>query len=239
MAQIRDYQALCFDVYGTLIDWETGMLAALEPHFAKAGQSLPDRVKIVPVIDDLEYQQQSLTPAMRYRDVLAAIHPLILARFDLAPPTPEESAAFGASIGKWPAYPDTVDALTRLGKHYKLVVLSNTDKDAFAETNAGPLQGVPFDLVITAEEVGSYKPAARNFEYMVDKVQKQLGIGKDGIVQTAESQTHDHYPAEKMGIKSSWIVRPRPTMAKREKIVYDWKFDTLGLMADAVEAEQS
>ncbi|KAJ2966393.1 hypothetical protein NQ176_g10170 [Zarea fungicola] len=74
---------------------------------------------------------------------------------------------------------------------------------------------------------------------MVDKVQKLLGIGKDGIVQTAESQTHDHYPAEKMGIKSSWIVRPRPTMVKREKIVYDWKFDTLGLMADAVEAEQS
>ncbi len=239
MAMITDYKVLCFDVYGTLIDWETGITTALQPLFANNHQALPERAELLRSIHELEVAQQSLTPTLRYRDVLAAIHPRIAERFQLAAPTAAESAAFAASIGTWPAFPDTVAALRRLAQQYKLVVLSNTDRAAFAATNAGPLQGVPFDLVITAEDVGSFKPAGRNFEYMVDAVREQLGVAKDRILQTAQSQFHDHHPAEKAGIKSAWIVRPGAIMGNRDRQVYDWKFDTLGDMADAVAAEQS
>lgn len=239
MAEITDYKVLSFDVYGTLVDWESGIIAALKPIFDKAGQALPDHAQLLHVIHALEAPQQALTPAARYREVLAAIHPSIAERFNLPAPTAEESAAFGASIGKWPAFPDSVEALNRLAKHYKLVVLSNTDRDAFAETNAGPLQGVAFDLVITAEDVGSFKPAIRNFDYMMEAVQKKFGAGKDVILQTAQSQFHDHHPAKKVGIKSSWIVRPGAIMGNREPEVYDWKFNTLGDMADAVESKLS
>ncbi|OAA66370.1 haloacid dehalogenase [Akanthomyces lecanii RCEF 1005] len=239
MARITDFKVLCFDVYGTLIDWETGITTALEPLFAASGRALPPRAELLHAIHELEAAQQQLTPAMRYREILAAIHPRIASCFQLSEPTAAESAAFGASIGTWPAFPDSVAALRRLSQRYKLVVLSNTDRAALGATNAGPLQGVPFDLVITAEDVGSFKPASRNFEYMMDEVQRKLGVGKEGILQTAQSQFHDHHPAQKAGIKSCWIVRPGAIMGNRDKEVYDWKFDTLGEMADAVAAEKS
>lgn len=239
MAKITDFKVLCFDVYGTLIDWETGITTALEPLFAKGQQPQPPRAELLAVLHELEAQQQSLTPAMRYRDVLAAIHPQLATRFKLPAPTSDESAAFGASIETWPAFPDSVAALRRLAATYKLVVLSNTDGAAFAATNAGPLQGVPFDLILTAEAIGSFKPDSRNFAYMVDAVEKKLGCAKSSILQTAQSQFHDHHPAEKAGIKSCWIVRPGAIMGNRDKEVYDWKFDTLGEMADAVAAEQN
>ncbi|TQV90792.1 haloalkanoic acid dehalogenase [Cordyceps javanica] len=243
MARITDFSVLCFDVYGTLIDWEAGITAALEPLFTKAGQAVPPRAELLAVLHELEAEQQRLTPTARQRDILAAVHPRIAERFGLrtAPPTAAESAAFGASIGQWPAFPDSVAALRRLAGAggYKLVVLSNTDREAFAATNAGPLQGVPFDLVITAEDVGSFKPAGRNFAHMTEAVARELGCPKDRILQTAQSQFHDHHPAEKAGIKSCWIVRPGSVMGNRDRQVYDWKFDTLGDMADAVAAEQS
>ena len=241
MAEIAHFKVLCFDVYGTLIDWETGITTALEPLFAASGRNLPPRAELLHAIHELEAAQQRLTPALRYRDVLAAIHPQIASRFQLPapPPTAAENVAFGASIGMWPAFPDSVAALRRLSQRYKLVVLSNTDREAFGATNAGPLQGVPFDLVVTAEDVGSFKPASRNFEYMMDEVHRKLGVGKEGILQTAQSQFHDHHPAQKAGIKSCWIVRPGAIMGNRDKEVYDWKFHTLGEMADAVAAEKS
>lgn len=239
MAKITDFKVLCFDVYGTLIDWETGITTALEPLFAADGRALPPRAELLDAIHELEAAQQHLTPAMRYRDILAAIHPRIAERFQLSVPSAASSVAFGASIGAWPAFPDSMAALRRLSRRYKLVVLSNTDREAFGATNAGPLQGVPFDLIITAEDVGSFKPASRNFEYMVDEVQRMLGVGREGILQTAQSQFHDHHPAQKAGIKSCWIVRPGAIMGNREKEVYDWKFETLGEMADAVVAERN
>ncbi|KAM3498586.1 hypothetical protein MY10362_008106 [Beauveria mimosiformis] len=240
MAHLGDFDVLCFDVYGTLIDWESGITTALQPLFAQAHKPLPPRAELLHAVHELEAQQQSLTPSMRYRDVLAAIHPRLATRFHLPRrPTAEESAAFGASVGAWPAFPDSVAALRRLARRYKLVVLSNTDREAFAATNAGPLQGVPFDLVVTAEDVGSFKPAGRNFDFMVDKVHEKLGLAKDRILQTAQSQFHDHHPAKEAGIRSCWIVRPGAIMGNRQHEIYDWKFDTLADMADAVEAEQN
>ena len=156
---------------------------------------------------------------------------------DLGLPSPssDECRKFGDSVGSWPAFPDTVDALEKLGKTYKLVVLSNVDRDSFSNTNVGPLGGVKLDAILTAEDIGTYKPDLRNFEYMIDFANREWGIGKDQILQTAQSQFHDHHPAREMGLKSVWIVRPGAEMGNTAQAIWDWKFDTLGEMAEEVE----
>ncbi|ATY63404.1 haloalkanoic acid [Cordyceps militaris] len=229
MAKLTDFRVLCFDVYGTLIDWETGITTALAPLFGSSTPA-PPRAALLAAVHELEAAEQQRTPGARYRDVLAAVHPKLAARFSLPAPSAAASAAFGASIGRWPAFPDSVAALRRLrAAGFRLAVLSNTDRAAFADTQAGPLQGVPFDLVVTAEDVGSFKPAARNFAHAV----------AEGILHTAQSQFHDHHPASEAGLRTCWITRPGAVMGNRDRQVYDWRFDTLGDMADAVAEEQS
>lgn len=236
MAKLSDYKALAFDVYGTLIDWESGMLKALQPLLSRLSTE-KTKQELFSIMHELEKTQQALTPSMPYRDLLATIHPHLAARLGLPAPSEEESRAFGASVGSWPAFPDTVEALKVLSKHYKLVVISNTDKQSFAGTQSGPLQGTPFDLVLLAEDMGCYKPDPKAFEQLEARVEKELGIPKSQILQTAQSQFHDHHPAKKAGIKSCWIVRPAGVMGNQKEEIYDWKFDTLGEMAAAVDQE--
>ncbi|ETI22828.1 haloacid dehalogenase, type II [Cladophialophora carrionii CBS 160.54] len=233
MSKLTDFKLLSFDVYGTLIDWESGVLQGLKPLIDKAGLT---RKQALELYFEFESTEQGKTPDKLYSELLTAIYPQFAARLGLPAPSDEDSKAFGQSVGKWPAFPDTVDALKRLGKQYKLVVLSNVDKESFKGSNSGPLQGVKFDRIITAEEVGSYKPDRRNFEYMLRTVKEEFGVEKHEVLQTAQSQFHDHHTAREMGIKSSWIERGG-TMGNRDSAVYDWKFKTLGDMADAVEEE--
>ncbi|KAM0334503.1 hypothetical protein ACHAQA_001532 [Verticillium albo-atrum] len=236
MSKISDYKLLTFDVYGTLIDWEQGALTALQPLLDNNNASF-SRSHLLNVFHECEAAQQTETPDLPYAQLLAAIHPQIATKLNLSAPSTTESEAFGNSVSSWPAFPDTVDALRRLGAHYKLVVLSNVDRESFKGSNAGPLQGVPFDLIVTAQDVGSYKPNLQNFAHMLREVKDQFGVEKDQVIQTAQSQFHDHHPAKEVGIKSSWIVRPGAVMGNREQEVWDWKFDTLGEMADTLEAE--
>ncbi|KAI0376749.1 HAD-like protein [Hypomontagnella monticulosa] len=237
MSNLRDFRVLSFDVYGTLIDYETGILSALESLLAaNNGTDIP-RLRLLETYHEFEVMQQQETPDMPYSQLLSTILFRMFDRLGLAPPTVKESEAFGSSVGSWPAFPDTVTALRRLAKRYKLVVLSNIDRDSFALTNSGPLEGFPFDLVITAQDIGSYKPDPRNFEYMMKTVKGEFNADKQHIIQTAQSQFHDHHPARAMGITSAWIVRPGAIMGNREKEIYTWRFDTLGDMADALEAE--
>ncbi|KAJ4170865.1 hypothetical protein NW754_007009 [Fusarium falciforme] len=236
MSRLSDFRLLSFDVYGTLIDWETGVLNGLKP-LLEANNASFSREHLLTIHHELESAQQVKTPDMKYSELLTTIHPQIAERLGFPKPSAEQDKAFGNSIGTWPAFPDTVEALRRLGKHYKLVVLSNVDRESFSGSNSGPLQGVPFDLIITAQDVGSYKPDPRNFEYMLREAEAKFGIPKAQVLQTAQSQFHDHQPAKKMDIKSSWIERPGAVMGNRENPVYNWRFDTLGDMADALDKE--
>lgn len=236
MTSLSDFSLLSFDVYGTLIDWETGVLDALKPLIGARKDEF-NRDQILKVYAEAEAAQQEATPDMRYSQLLATIHPKVADKLFLPEPTAEQSEAFGNSIGSWPAFPDTVGALRRLSKHYKLVVLSNVDRESFSRSNSGPMQGVPFDLVITAQDVGSYKPDLQNFQYLLREVRNKFGIPKEKVLQTAQSQFHDHRPAKIMDIKSCWIERPGAFMGNREHPIYDWKFATLGDMADALEKE--
>ena len=237
MSKLSDYRLLSFDVYGTLIDWERGILEAFRPILKRDMRKNFSREHLLKTFHSLEREQQSKTPDMPYSQLLTTVHPQFALALGFDRPTVEESKAFGDSVGQWPAFPDTVDALRRLSKHYKLVVLSNVDRESFGATNAGPLQGVPFDAVITAQDIGSYKPDQRNFEFLLKQVMTDFGIGKEEILQTAQSQVHDHEPASKIGIKSVWIARPGALMGNAVEEIYDWKLDTLGDLADAVESE--
>lgn len=189
------------------------------------------------IFHKLELEQQSKTPDMLYSQLLSSVHPQFAAALGADQPTIEESNEFGKSVGKWPAFPDTVNALKRLSKRYKLVVLSNVDRESFSVTNAGPLQGIHFDAIITAQDVTYYKPNLRNFEYMLARVKSMFEVEKEEVLQTAQSQVHDHHPSSELGIKSVWISRPGASMGNTVKEIFDWRFDTLGEMADALENE--
>ncbi|KAJ8112731.1 hypothetical protein OPT61_g4968 [Boeremia exigua] len=237
MSKLTDFKLLSFDVYGTLIDWERGALTALQPMLEKSDATNLDQKHILEIFHEVESQVEKQHPDWKYSQVLTAVHPQLCSRLNLVNSSEEESKAFGASVGSWPAFPDTVAALQRLSKTYKLVVLSNVDNASFAAGNAHGLEGFKFDAVYTAQDIGSYKPDLRNFEYMLSHVGSELGVSKEEVLQTAQSQYHDHHPAKEIGLKSAWIYRPGAVMGNREDPVYTWKFDTLADMADAVERE--
>jgi len=200
--KLTDFKALTFDCYGTLIDWESGMFEALKPLTGRAKKPL-SRDAILEAHARHESAQQTYTPAMKYSELLAVVYRRLAEEWG-AGASWDECQAYGNSIKDWPAFADSAPALAYLKKHYKLVILSNIDNASFAHSNR-KLQ-VEFDAIYTAQDIGSYKPSGRNFDYMIDKVQS-LGIAKSEILHTAESLFHDHAPANKHGLASCWIYR--------------------------------
>ena len=122
---------------------------------------------------------------------------------DLPAPETSEADVFGASVGKWPIYPDTIEALKQLKKHYKLVILSNVDKKSFAQVLKGALAGIEFDAVYVAEEIGSYKPDLKNFQYLITHARDELDVQTEQILMTANGLKSDHVPAMKVGMTSA------------------------------------
>jgi len=192
------FEVLTFDCYGTLIDWEAGILAALRPGLAARGVSAADE-------DLLErYARHEAVieagPYLRYRDVLARAMRGVCGELGVEP-TAAEAAAFGDSVGAWPAFPDSPAALAALARRYRLGVITNCDDDLFAASNRR--LGVTFDWVITAQEVGSYKPSHRNFEVAFERI----GVPRERILHVAQSLFHDHVPAKALGLATAWIDR--------------------------------
>jgi putative hydrolase of the HAD superfamily len=235
--KLTDFKALTFDCYGTLIDWETGMVDGLKPLTAKVGRPL-GRDEILEAHARHESSQQAQTPARRYQELLATVYRRLAEEWGV-PVEWQECVAYGRSVRDWPAFPDSAEALRYLKRHYKLVILSNVDNESFAASNAR-LQ-VAFDAIYTAEDIGSYKPSDRNFEYMLAKLQT-LGIGKADVLHTAESMFHDHGPANRHALASCWIFRRHDkqgfgaTMNPGDMPRYDFRFDS---MADMVAAHRA
>ena len=200
--RLTDFRVLTFDCYGTLIDWESGMVRALQPLSARVSRHL-SRDAVLEAHGRHESSQQGFTPTRPYRELLAIVHKRLAEEWGVQA-TWDECLAYGDSIKDWPAFDDSAAALQYLKKHYKLVILSNVDNASFAFSNKR-LQ-VEFDAIYTAEDIGSYKPSLRNFEYMVAKLEG-LGVAKSEILHTAESLFHDHVPANSMGLASCWIHR--------------------------------
>jgi putative hydrolase of the HAD superfamily len=234
--KLTGFKALTFDCYGTLIDWESGMVEALEPLTSRVERPLA-RDAILEAHARYESGQQSQTPQKVYRDLLAIVYRRLAEEWGV-PVSWDECVAYGQSVRNWPAFPDSAEALQYLKEHYRLVILSNVDNQSFAASNRK--LGVSFDAILTAEDVGSYKPSDRNFDYMLARLEA-LGIGKDDILHTAESMFHDHAPANRHGLASCWIFRrfDKPgfgaTMHPGEMPAYQFRFNS---MADLVRAHQ-
>jgi putative hydrolase of the HAD superfamily len=236
--KLTDFKALTFDCYGTLVDWESGMVEALKPLTGRAGRPL-SRDAILEAHARHESGQQAQTPCKVYRELLAIVYRRLAEEWGV-PSSWDECLAYGRSVRDWPAFPDSAEALAYLKKHYRLVILSNVDNESFAASNEK--LGVAFDAVYTAEDVGSYKPSDRNFDYMLAKLET-LGIGKGDILHTAESMFHDHGPANRHGLASCWIYRrfDRPgfgaTMHPGEMPSYQFRFNSMADLARAHRQE--
>lgn len=232
MMKLTEFKVLTFDCYGTLIDWESGMIEGLRRLTSRVERQL-SRNQILEAHARHESSQQMWTPAKCYSELLAIVYKRLAEEWGVSY-TNEECIAYGRSVKDWPAFPDSAAALQYLKNHYKLVVLSNVDNESFKASNDRLL--VEFDAVYTAEDVGSYKPSDRNFEYMLEKLQS-VGVEKHEILHTAESLFHDHAPANKHGIANCWIYRRHDqqgfgaTMTPDKMPSYNYQFNS---MADLV-----
>ncbi len=206
---VRDYDALTFDCYGTLIDWETGLLAALRPVLAahepssEAGREEgATEIGGDTLLEAYARHEAALEagPYLTYREVLGRALRGVCADLGITP-ADDEVAAFADSVGDWPAFPDSGDALSRLATSYKLAVITNCDDDLFARSAAR--LGVTFDWVITAQQARSYKPSSRNFELALNTID----VPRERILHVAQSVFHDHVTAKKLGMASVWIDR--------------------------------
>ena len=198
MLDFSRFKVLTFDCYGTLIDWETGIWNALGPVLARHGAG-PEREQALEWFGALEAEAER-APYRDYKTVLGEVLSG-LGRHAGFVPTGEERWAFAQSVGDWPAFPDTAAALRALHGRFKLAIVSNVDDDLFART-ARKL-GVPFDWVVTAEQVRSYKPSHENFHAAL----RRIGLPRDQVLHVAQSLYHDVTPARALGLSSVWVNR--------------------------------
>lgn len=236
--KFSDFEALSFDCYGTLIDWEAGIAAVLRTWADRNSLAMSDE-ELLTAYSTHEAEAEVNTPAALYSSVLADAF-VALGHELGVPVTEQEAQDFGNSVPAWPAFPDSSEALARLAKRYKLIILSNVHRAGFAGSNER-LKG-DFAAILTAQDIGSYKPSLRNFEALAAKLE-ELEIPKEKLLHVAQSLFHDHVPAKQFGLPTVWINRrhadpgwgatPNPQAA----VTPDWEFNSMADFADAVEQE--
>lgn len=228
MINYDDFDALTFDCYGTLIDWESGILAGLKVAFGSGIETKSDADLLASFA---HHEHVAEVPYKNYREVLGLTLRLLAGELGLEV-SPEQEAQFGASVLDWPAFPDSHDALASLQKRYKLVVITNCDDDLFAAS--ATRLGITFDEVITAAQVGSYKPNIENFHFAHEKIQRNLGISKDRILHVAQSLFHDHAPAKSIGMTTVHIKRRGNGAAPQASAAPDSVFPDMKSFAESV-----
>ena len=237
--KLSDFKVLSFDCYGTLIDWETGIMNGLKPLVAKAPRSL-SRDQVLEEFARHEAAQEEQTPAMPYSQLLAFVYKRLAKAWGMTTSN-EEANTFGASIPDWPEFPDSAEALQYLKRHYMLVILSNVDRLSFRSSNER--LKVRFDSIYTAQDIESYKPSDKNFEYLLRRLKEDFGLGKQDVLHTAQSLFHDHAPANRAGLKSAWIDRRHAaegwgaTVPPAGTPHYDFRFDSMAALVRAHQAE--
>jgi 2-haloacid dehalogenase len=236
--KLTQFKVLTFDCYGTLIDWETGIVNALEELVAKAARPMA-REQILEEFARHESAQEGETPAMAYPQLLAVVYRR-LARAWGVNISNFEANRFGASVPDWPEFPDSAEALRYLKQYYKLMVLSNVDQLSFRSSNAR--LKVAFDAIYTAQDIESYKPSDRNFDYMLRRVKEDFDLARTDILHVAQSLFHDHAPANRAGLISAWIDRRHAesgwgaTMPPPGSPHYDFRFESMAAFVVAHKA---
>jgi 2-haloacid dehalogenase len=200
--RLTDFKVLSFGCYGALIDRDSGVYAALRPLLGNGHVGL-GREEVVATFTRHEAAQQSETPRMLYSEVLMEVHRRLAREWGVLA-SDDDHALFAQSVPRWPVYADTPAGLQYLKRYFKLVILSNVDRASF--TASSRRLEVRFDDVVTAEEIGSYKPEPRNFECLVTRVAK-LGFDRREILHAAQSPIRDLVPAGRCGLAAAWIDR--------------------------------
>jgi 2-haloacid dehalogenase len=220
---------LTFDCYGTLIDWETGILETLRPMLAGHGCAVPD-AEVLELYAEFEAAAES-GPYKPYREVLGLVTDGLGRRLGFAP-TPAERGRLAESLPGWKPFPDTVAALRRLAGRFDLGVISNVDDELFEGTSA--LLGEPFEYVVTARQVGAYKPSAANFVTAAQVIGRPL----NRVLHAAQSVYHDIVPARVLGLATAWVnrasVRPGVGVAPKAEAQPDLEVADLKSLADAL-----
>ena len=235
--RLADFKVLTFDTYGTLIDWEAGILEALAPLLEQAGIS---RDKALEDFAAAETARQAATPGMIYSELLCTVHGALAAQWGVEA-SPDQAAAFGASVKDWPAFADAPAALAYLAQHFKMVTLTNCDRESYKGSNKR--LEIEWDAIHTAQDVGSYKPDHRNFDYLLDRLRSDFGYQKDDVLHTAQSLFHDHVPATAFGLATAWIDRRKDrdgygaTVPPSGDYRIDFHFASMAEMADAHREE--
>ncbi len=194
---LRTVTHLTFDCYGTLVDWELGILQALGALPWKKSVS-SEAVLHSFVKHEAGVEREQWRP---YREVLGEVMARMSAEFEQSW-TAEQLGTLANSVADWPPFADTAAALRRLSTRYSLSILSNVDDDLFAGTQRR--LGIELDTVVTAGQVRSYKPGLSHFH----EAMQRLGIGSSQILHVAQSLYHDHVPAQSLGIRTVWVKRP-------------------------------
>jgi 2-haloacid dehalogenase len=236
--RLNEFEAMSFDCYGTLIDWEAGLIGVLGPWARSAGLDLDDEALLV-AYSRHEAEAEASYPGEPYPRILARSMRALGTELG-APVGPDDAERLADSVPDWPAFADSAAALQALARQVKLIILSNVDRASFAASSRR--LGVQFSAVITAQDVGSYKPSPRNFDVLLAEA-RGLGVGDGKLLHVAQSLFHDHVPARQAGLRTAWINRRtgRPgwgaTPAPPAPVVPDWEFPSMAALAEAVAAD--
>ena len=221
MKDLTQYKALSFDCYGTLIDWEAGLANVLRPWSKEVGLDLDDEALLLAYADN-EAAVMRQRPADLYPQLLAEA--LRRTGRDLEKPVSDHWAErMGSSVPDWPAFGDSAQALALLGTYYDLIILSNVHRDGFAGSNRR-LKG-EYAAIITAEDVGAYKPASPHFKALESWLAEH-NIAREDLLHVAQSLFHDHVPARRFGLDSVWINRrhSRPGWGATPEPAEQWSY---------------
>jgi 2-haloacid dehalogenase len=189
------FDALTFDCYGTLIDWERGIVDTLDPVI---GESF-DREQALQIYARSEASLEA-GEYLPYHEVVSRSMAAVCAELGVQPDD-RQRARFGRSVGEWPPFEDSPEALRRLASKFRLGVITNCDDDLFA-LSAQRL-GIEFDWVVSAQQARAYKPSERPFRLAMERID----VPPERILHVAQSLFHDHVPAGRMGLSSVWIDR--------------------------------
>ena len=199
MLDFSRFEFLTFDCYGTLINWEEGILRCLHRILTSHGNGAHDAT-ILELYGDFEARAEQ-GEYCRYREVLQSVVRQFGEQLGFVP-TNQEADSLPESLQDWKPWPDTVDALRLLQSRFRLAIVSNVDDDLFAATR--PQLGVEFDRVITAEQARAYKPSLKIFELALSRI----GVPAHRVLHVGQSLYHDVIPAQSLGLATVWVNRP-------------------------------
>ncbi|KAM0298181.1 hypothetical protein HYE67_001223 [Fusarium culmorum] len=247
---LTSFKALSFDVYGTLINQEPGMIRGLQPILSRLPDDSPYKTNPLSLTQRLSVFYRSLAanePTLRFNIILQRSFKDLADELGVNV-SESDIEEIGNTPGTWEPFPDTIAGMQTLQKYYKLIAVTNMD-NANAAATMKRLQPAEFDEVYTAEDIGNYKPAKANFDYLFNHVKSDLQINRDQgeLLHVARSLIADHVPAKQLGLRSVWICRGGDKEEGygtggdyeelKHDVAFEWKFDNIADFAEEVERQ--